>query len=92
MGAGNCPSGHTADLVEKRLSQVDEETARLESLRSGLVRLRQRNDACPTSSVEAWSCRVTIPRKVKNHDLSELRLRLPVLAMLAMLLLLQSLM
>ncbi len=62
MDTGNCPCGHTADLVEKRLYEVDEEIARLESLRSSLIRLRRRNHACRSSSVEAWSCLVTIPK------------------------------
>jgi DNA-binding transcriptional MerR regulator len=63
MDAGNCPCGHTAALVDRRLSEVGEEIARLESLRSSLVRLRQRNDACRTSSVGAWSCLVTTPER-----------------------------
>jgi DNA-binding transcriptional MerR regulator len=57
--AGNCPCGHTADLVEKRLAEVDEEIVRLQSLRSSLVRLQARNDTCRTSSLDAWSCLVT---------------------------------
>jgi DNA-binding transcriptional MerR regulator len=63
MDAGNCPCGHTADLVEKRLAEVDAEITRLEALRSSLVRLQQDNNACRTSPVEAWSCLVTAPRR-----------------------------
>lgn len=40
MDAGNCPCGHTADLVEKRLAEVDAEITRLEALRSSLVQQR----------------------------------------------------
>ncbi len=63
MDAGNCPCGHTTNLVERRLSEVDAEIARLDSLRSSLVRLRQRNEECRISSVDAWSCLVTTPAK-----------------------------
>jgi len=63
MDAGNCPCGHTADLVEKRLAEVDEEITRLKALRSSLVRLQQDNNACRTAPVEAWSCLVTTPRR-----------------------------
>jgi DNA-binding transcriptional MerR regulator len=63
MDAGNCPCGHTADLVEKRLAEVDEEITRLEELRSSLVRLGQDNNECRTSPLEAWSCLVTTPRR-----------------------------
>ena len=62
MDAGNCPCGHTAELVDRRLSEVDQEIARLEALRASLVQLRDRNEACLTSSVEAWSCLVTTPK------------------------------
>jgi DNA-binding transcriptional MerR regulator len=63
MDSGNCPCGHTADLVERRLAEVEAEITRLEALRSSLVQLRLDNNACRSSPVESWSCLVTTPRR-----------------------------
>jgi DNA-binding transcriptional MerR regulator len=61
--SGNCPCGHTADLVRQRIAEVDSEINDLQALRDKLVRLGQENEACRTLSVAAWSCRFTSPEK-----------------------------
>jgi DNA-binding transcriptional MerR regulator len=61
--SGNCPCGHTADLVRQRIAEVDAEINDLQALRDKLVRLGQENEACRTLSVAAWSCRFTSSEK-----------------------------
>jgi DNA-binding transcriptional MerR regulator len=63
MDEGNCPCGHTADLVERRLLEVDAELRDLEQLRANLVRLQQDNHACRTSTPTEWSCQITSPSR-----------------------------
>ena len=83
MDEGNCPCGHTADLVQRRIVEVDAEIHDLNVLRTNLVRLMQDNDACRTSEVDAWSGQILSSRGGGMHnDLSRLRLYLPLFAML----------
>lgn len=58
MDAGSCPCGHTADIVERRIGEVDEEIAKMKALRSNLARLQANNDSCRASSVMRWRCQV----------------------------------
>ncbi len=55
--SGNCPCGHTADLVRQRIAEVDAEINDLQTLRRKLVRLGRENERCRTPSVDRWSCR-----------------------------------
>lgn len=48
MDEGNCPCGHTADLVERRIVEVDAEIHDLRTLKANLVQLKQDNEACRT--------------------------------------------
>jgi DNA-binding transcriptional MerR regulator len=56
MDRGACPCGHTAGVVERRLSEVDAELSRLRAMRRELVALGERNRACAESSSEDWWC------------------------------------
>ena len=63
MDEGTCPCGYTADLVQRRIVEVDAEIHDLNVLRANLVRLMQDNDACRTSEVDAWSCEILSSRE-----------------------------
>lgn len=58
MDGGNCPCGHTAAIVERRITEVDDEITRLKTLRANLARLKENNDSCRASSVQRWRCQV----------------------------------
>ncbi len=53
---GRCPCGHTEALVRRRLSELDDEIARMKRLRSQLVRLAEAfpPGSCPDG--EPWPC------------------------------------
>ena len=53
---GACPCGHTAEVVERRLAEVDAELARLQAIKRDLVTLGQRNQACTDLSAPDWWC------------------------------------
>ena len=59
MDEGNCPCGHTADLVERRIAEVDAEIHDLQTLKANLVHLKETNETCRTSAVDMWSCQIT---------------------------------
>jgi len=54
---GLCPCGHTEDLLQRRMSEIDTEIARLQETRADLLSFRDRFVAidCP-EGVEAWPC------------------------------------
>jgi DNA-binding transcriptional MerR regulator len=55
MDNGLCPCGHTEDLLRARMAEVDEEIARLTSLRAAMAHTLQ---ACPAdcSDPACWPC------------------------------------
>ena len=53
---GACPCGHTAEIIERRLAEVDAELTRLQAMRRDLVALGQRNRACADLSAPDWWC------------------------------------
>ena len=57
---GQCPCGHTQDLVERRLAEVDAEIQQLSAVRGQLLSLRERNQECLDAVVSDWSCTVGI--------------------------------
>jgi DNA-binding transcriptional MerR regulator len=57
---GQCPCGHTQDLVERRLAEVDGEIQELSAVRGQLLSLRKRNKECLDAVVSDWSCAVGI--------------------------------
>ncbi|MGB6456098.1 MAG: heavy metal-responsive transcriptional regulator [Streptosporangiaceae bacterium] len=57
---GQCPCGHTHDLVERRLAEVDAEIQQLRAVRSQLLSLKRRNQECLDAVASDWSCAVGI--------------------------------
>jgi DNA-binding transcriptional MerR regulator len=54
---GQCPCGHTQELLRTRVAEVDEEMRRLKRLRSDLLAMIKRADCDATSSM-TWPCAV----------------------------------
>jgi DNA-binding transcriptional MerR regulator len=63
MDQGNCPCGHTAEIVASRITEVNRELAGMRSLRARLLRLQRDNENCRSSSVAEWRCGVTRKRR-----------------------------
>ncbi|HYK71348.1 MAG TPA: heavy metal-responsive transcriptional regulator, partial [Streptosporangiaceae bacterium] len=59
---GQCPCGHTKDLVERRLAEVDAEIRQLSAVRTQLLTLKERNEECLDAAESEWSC-VVVPQK-----------------------------
>jgi DNA-binding transcriptional MerR regulator len=57
---GQCPCGHTHDLVERRLAEVDAEIQQLKAVRSQLISLKKRNQECLDAVASDWFCAVGI--------------------------------
>jgi len=57
---GQCPCGHTQDLVERRLAEVEAEIQQLSAVRRQLLSLQKRNQACLDAVASDWSCAVGI--------------------------------
>jgi DNA-binding transcriptional MerR regulator len=55
---GQCPCGHTRELVRKRLAQVEGEIARLGEVRKLLLDLNRRSLECVDGPAEEWRCSV----------------------------------
>ena len=62
LDRGACPCGHAAELVERRLREVDEEIARLEAVRGALVEAAERISACTEIDVDQWWCATALRR------------------------------
>ena len=58
-----CPCGHTTQVVERRLAEVDTELARLQAMRHDLVALGLRNEDCANLSAPDWWCAHTRERE-----------------------------
>ncbi|MGI8520416.1 MAG: MerR family transcriptional regulator [Actinomycetota bacterium] len=54
---GQCPCGHTRELLRTRVSEVDEEMRRLRRLRSDLLQMIERAD-CDAPASMPWPCAV----------------------------------
>jgi DNA-binding transcriptional MerR regulator len=54
---GQCPCGHTQELLRTRVAEVDEEMRRLAGLRTDLVTMIERAD-CDDSASMSWPCAV----------------------------------
>jgi DNA-binding transcriptional MerR regulator len=57
---GQCPCGHTQDLVERRLAEVEAEIQQLSAVRGHLLGLKKRNQECLDDVAGDWSCAVGI--------------------------------
>ena len=54
---GQCPCGHTQELLRTRVSEVDEEMRRLRGLRQDLLQMIARAD-CDAPASMSWPCAV----------------------------------
>jgi DNA-binding transcriptional MerR regulator len=52
---GQCPCGHTKDLVERRLDEVEAQMRQLGAVRAQLLALKRRNAECLDALVDDWS-------------------------------------
>lgn len=57
---GQCPCGHTQDLVERRLTEVEAEIRQLSAVRRQLLGLKKRNQECLDAVAGDWTCAVGI--------------------------------
>ena len=57
---GQCPCGHTQDLVERRLAEVESEIQQLSGVRAELLALKTRNQECLDAVADDWYCAVGI--------------------------------
>jgi DNA-binding transcriptional MerR regulator len=55
---GLCPCGHTKELVDRRLGEVEAEIRQLSAVRGQLLVLKKRNEECFDASADDWSCLV----------------------------------
>ncbi|HYH27344.1 MAG TPA: heavy metal-responsive transcriptional regulator [Actinomycetota bacterium] len=54
---GLCPCGHTKELAERRISEVDAEIERLQAVRASLEKLAHELPAAnPPRKTDRWSC------------------------------------
>jgi DNA-binding transcriptional MerR regulator len=51
---GQCPCGHTQDLVERRIDAVEAEMRQLSAVRTQLLVLKKRNEQCSDAAVGSW--------------------------------------
>jgi DNA-binding transcriptional MerR regulator len=54
---GQCPCGHTQELLRTRVAEVDEEMRRLRRLRTDLLTMIERAE-CDESASMSWPCAV----------------------------------
>jgi DNA-binding transcriptional MerR regulator len=59
---GQCPCGHTKNLVKRRLAEVEAEIDQLSAVRGQLLALKRRNEECFDAAAGEWSC-VVGPQK-----------------------------
>jgi DNA-binding transcriptional MerR regulator len=57
---GQCPCGHTQELVERRLAEIEAEIRQLGAVRRQLLGLKTRNQQCLEAAAGDWSCVVGI--------------------------------
>jgi DNA-binding transcriptional MerR regulator len=55
---GQCPCGHTQELVDRRLAEVETEMQQLAAVRSQLLDLKRRNQECVDAVATDWLCAV----------------------------------
>jgi DNA-binding transcriptional MerR regulator len=59
---GQCPCGHTKDLVDRRLAEVEAEIQQLSAVHRQLLTLKKRNAECFDAAGGEWSC-VVAPKE-----------------------------
>jgi DNA-binding transcriptional MerR regulator len=68
LDRGACPCGHTRNLAEQRVTEIDAEIQRLTGLRDDLVALADGLDECPTAPAGLCWCRTILTRKGGEPD------------------------
>ena len=64
---GACPCGHTRTLVERRLTEIDAELARLTAVRKQLAAMAELD--CPaTVESQLWACEVEFVNRGKGGE------------------------
>jgi DNA-binding transcriptional MerR regulator len=53
---GQCPCGHTQELLKARVAEVTAEMARLKRLRSDLLDMVEKVEACSDLDATSWPC------------------------------------
>jgi DNA-binding transcriptional MerR regulator len=65
MDRGQCPCGHTEQLVRQHLTELDTEIRRLRNLKTELAGLLDKAQSCPPDS---WWCATEFTRKEANNN------------------------
>lgn len=60
---GACPCGHTRDLLQRRLREIDEERRRLDALRHDLTTMLTGLEGCVEPPAGTWWCETEFSRK-----------------------------
>jgi DNA-binding transcriptional MerR regulator len=53
---GQCPCGHTHELLKARIAEVTDEMRRLQRLRTDLVDMVEQVEACTDPDASIWPC------------------------------------
>lgn len=53
---GICPCGHTAELLDKRMSELDTQIAKLQRLRGEMARLAKKLPSASVGDGQPWPC------------------------------------
>ena len=66
---GLCPCGHTQQLLQGRIAEVDSELARLQRVRQELARMIQQYpvEACLENPSDGWPCEIEFIAKGGEH-------------------------
>lgn len=68
LDRGACPCGHTRNLAEQRVTEIDAEIRRLTVLRNDLVALADGIDECPTAPAGLCWCQTALTQKGGDAD------------------------
>jgi DNA-binding transcriptional MerR regulator len=60
---GGCPCGHTREVVQRRVEEIDTELVRLRALRRDLVEMRNGLESCPDRTRGRWWCETQFAQK-----------------------------
>ena len=61
---GHCPCGHTRELLDRRIAEVEQELARLHTMHRQLVRMVERGERCPDGNDGVWWCEEEFAKEV----------------------------
>jgi DNA-binding transcriptional MerR regulator len=63
LDRGACPCGHTRELAEQRVTEIDAEILRLQGLRNDLLALADGLDDCPNAPAGLCWCQTVLTQK-----------------------------